>query len=481
VVSLSTDDPPVLTALAPGSVTIKAGSASADVTVFAGTLPTGTLVWSNPGNGSGIYKIVPAIPSSSGVADDFAFQGDGTVAAITSDGTTAWTAAANSWQAIPDFQGGLIAWDGGSVWKLDGVTGQLSPAYQGTSYSNICSCGTSNGDFVVAHPDGTVLMVEDDSGQGGGATVVGIDPLTGNAKFRVPLDSSTVEGAVSGGSSVYSMIIAGDGYTYVGYTYHDDYLWYDPTPDVTHLMLMRIDTSGAYDKIKIKDWSVHQHEVDDVWDFPWNLFLITNADQGVLVTWFASLGTWDNPQFENGMAAVTGTSVSLVNGPRLPGQYEVLTPVLQAQDGSYIGTVQGDVNAMLAFDLSGNIRWSVDGYWQPRIATADNGVIATGGDAGSAVTFDQNGNATGQTSTLLVQSWTGRSYQYGSIDEFDVDPTPQATPPYWSSEQANRSGNSASPLCHDQRDQLIAEYGRDVILDASYKKPYPRFTPTCLT
>ena len=41
VVSLSADDPPVLTAVAAGRVTIAAGTASADVTVWAGTLPTG--------------------------------------------------------------------------------------------------------------------------------------------------------------------------------------------------------------------------------------------------------------------------------------------------------------------------------------------------------------------------------------------------------------------------------------------------------
>jgi len=51
----------------------------------------GTVLWSNFGNGSGVYSIVPAVPSPNGVADVFAFQYDGTVQAITSDGTTAWT------------------------------------------------------------------------------------------------------------------------------------------------------------------------------------------------------------------------------------------------------------------------------------------------------------------------------------------------------------------------------------------------------
>ena len=43
VVSLSADDPPVLSALAVGRVTIVAGGASADVTVMAGdSFPIGT-------------------------------------------------------------------------------------------------------------------------------------------------------------------------------------------------------------------------------------------------------------------------------------------------------------------------------------------------------------------------------------------------------------------------------------------------------
>jgi len=106
IISLSTDDPPVITALAAGRATITAtsptnGSAAADVTVAdpvvlpGGTLPLGTVLWSNPGDGSGVQSIVPAVPSSSGVADVFAFQADGTVAAITSDGTTAWTTSAD--------------------------------------------------------------------------------------------------------------------------------------------------------------------------------------------------------------------------------------------------------------------------------------------------------------------------------------------------------------------------------------------------
>jgi hypothetical protein len=121
----------MITAVAPGNVTISVGDASADLTVYAGsTLPTGTTVWSNPGDGTGVTNIVPAVPSASGAADVFALQASGIVQAIKSDGTVAWQANAgiNS-KLIPDFQGGVIvANPNTSTWyKLDGLTGQPYP------------------------------------------------------------------------------------------------------------------------------------------------------------------------------------------------------------------------------------------------------------------------------------------------------------------------------------------------------------------
>ena len=58
IVSLSADNPPVLTALAVGRVTNLAGGASADVTVSAGPLPVGTVLWSTAGS---VDAIVPAV------------------------------------------------------------------------------------------------------------------------------------------------------------------------------------------------------------------------------------------------------------------------------------------------------------------------------------------------------------------------------------------------------------------------------------
>jgi hypothetical protein len=52
----------------------------------------------------------------------------------------------------------------------------------------------------------------------------------------------------------------------------------------------------------------------------------------------------------------------------------------------------------------------------PAIATADGGFIGYDTQvSGQVLTFDQNGAATGQIPSLPVQSWTGNTYQYGSV------------------------------------------------------------------
>ena len=92
---------------------------------------------------------------------------------------------------------------------------------------------------------------------------------------------------------------------------------------------------------------------------------------------------------------------------------------------------------MIAFDASGNVKWTIPGY-NADMATADGGIVADTGTvctpngctAGTAVTFDANGNATGQMASSPGESWTGESYATlgGSISDtgqqlFDVDVT----------------------------------------------------------
>jgi hypothetical protein len=64
------------------------------------------------------------------------------------------------------------------------------------------------------------------------------------------------------------------------------------------------------------------------------------------------------------MAITTGASASVVSAPQVPGGDQVV-PVLQAQDGSFIGTTcrycAPGYGTIVAFDASGNVRWTVSG------------------------------------------------------------------------------------------------------------------------
>jgi hypothetical protein len=437
VVSLSTDDPPVMTALSAGHVTITAGAASADVTVFADALPLGTVVWSNPGNGSGVTKIVPAVPSASGVADVFAFQGDGTVQAITSDGLTAWTAdvsgALNWGRAVPDFQGGLVVMDlnANSIMKLDGITGQSYSAYTPDGNWQL-------DDALAVHTDGTIFAIQHDN-QSEAVSVIGIDPTTGTQKFSVPVDMPSE----SGDLYVSGIMIGGDGYAYVPYEYRED-PYFNPSYD--HLRLLRVNSSGVSDNINVLDWTGPGDEMP-----PWRpVKMITNADSGILLSW----SSWDpTPTGILGMAITNGTSVSIISAPQVPDQSGAVVPVLQAQDGSFVGTAwtgeYGDVPYLVAFDATGNVRWSVPGYG-PKIATADGGVIAQAYDpdtydfTGSAVTFDLNGSATGQ-GTAATPSWRGKTYSIlgGSLADL-AQPPPKYASAFEVVAGGNPSGNATS-------------------------------------
>jgi hypothetical protein len=340
------------------------------------------------------------------VADVFAFQNDGTVQAITSDGTTAWTADMSEaylgpWYKnfIPDFQGGLIVQgygDNSSIWieKLDGITGAPYPR---------CNLGpdtgvrrTPDGDhpYVAVHPDGTVFAVVDNMIWLGGVSVVGIDPATGTQKFRVPLPQDACAGSFCG------LIIAGDGYAYVPY----NTITVDPSSPFNvdfSVMLLRIGTDGSYNRIDVHDW---------ICPADWCTYptappgMIANADTGIVLTWWGNDGVW--------MAVTAGTSASIVNTPQLPGGYP-LAPVLQAQDGSFLGAAPGSIGA---FDASGNVRWLVEGD-EPAIATADGGVIGTSG-----TTYDAQGRATGSVGPLPTYSWKGNAYQQqGSVEQTSAE------------------------------------------------------------
>ncbi len=488
--------------------------------MYYAALPTGTVIWSNPGDGSGVISIVPAVPSATGVADVFALNNDCNVQAIRSDGSVAWTAnigqppqysenftACN--QFVPDFQGGFVVKSETTtppgwlepfeyhVQKFDGMTGQAYPAYDlaGWCWSplnftgtlNGCALGSSGGDWVrsfspmVVHPDGTVFTIDGIvSLLNGNFITFGemfvdvIDPLTGQQKARIGLTDS--------GGGTGNLIVAGDGYAYVPFFSVSNW---DICPGVqkNYMKLARIDTSGNASFITLGEWDTSCPP--SIANVP-AVSIITNADQGVLVSWETQISVWTGEVFE---PQSTTYYVATVNGGSLVSQGttgQLLQPVLQAQDGSFYGT---DNNGnMVKFDQSGSVQWSVPGD-SPQIATADGGVVGA-----SSIIYDSNGRATGQvgstssaamTSTraavstygaaqataedasgslgsflTAAQSWTSDWYQIAtaSVNQLLIPPILPATPPYSSFNGANPSANATSPPCHDDRDQFTPEY-----------------------
>jgi hypothetical protein len=394
------------------------------------------VIWSNPGNGSGVYSIVPAVPSPAGVADVFAFQGDGTVEAITSEGLTAWTADVSlAGTAVPDFEGGLVTveWDSGSssIVKIHGTTGQRSVLYSTESPDWIAG--------VVAHTDGTIFAVQatDDYWFGGRASVIGIDPATGAQKFSVPVGDEDADPEEPphmlrdfGLGSSGQIIIAGDGYAYLPYAAQvadgiQGHLCQD------HLRVLRIDSNGVSDNIPVREWTDHCHE-----GFGIGTATITNADTGILLSW-ADYQHEEGPV--TGMAITAGATATQIGSPE-----NGFGPVLQTQDGWFAGlTADGEGNPSLTvLDESGSVQWSVAGFYWPRMATEDGGVIAVD-EGGAAVVFDRNGNITGTMAGLYVQSWEGNAYAYGSVVRIAAEPFALASSsaPYAG---ANASGNNTA-------------------------------------
>jgi IPT/TIG domain/Bacterial Ig-like domain (group 2)/Galactose oxidase, central domain len=251
VVTLSIDDPPIVTAVGIGTATITAGNAASFVTVLPGAvLATGTVIWSNPGDGSGVQCIIPAVPSSTGVADVFALNSDGNVQAITASGMTAWTANVGTSVAcsnlIPDFQGGLVVAAGSAIYRLDGMTGTQSS----WTYTSVSGYDLPK---PVVHTDGTIFTID-------GSSVVGINPTTGMPNVNVSMNTSTLNSAPTYNPPspdwIGNLIVAGDGYAYVPYQYSQSIRTQSTDSNTTEFLhVLRVGTAGDSYDIPVKQWS----------------------------------------------------------------------------------------------------------------------------------------------------------------------------------------------------------------------------------
>ena len=175
----------------------------------------------------------------------------------------------------------------------------------------------------------------------------------------------------------------------VGYVSYNTTTW--------HLRLLRVETTGDSYEIPLGDWQSYEANNNFQSVYVSNVSLITNADQGVLASYevdtYPNTGSMTSAFY---LATTSGPSIaSNSQVAMVPEQATPVQPMLQRQDGSFVGVVSSSVgNFMVAFTPSGGTLFTVPND-TPQIATSDNGVIGASG-----TTYDQNGNITGQTVTL---------------------------------------------------------------------------------
>jgi len=304
VITLSTDDPPVLTAQNSGTaiVTVSTAgmSAQSTVNVYAATagggFPPGTSLWSvAPASGFLPLEIHQAVPTGGNTPDLFALEkdanGNSIVRGLTADGQQLWqvpnvAAAYGANSLVPDNAGGLLAFNSAPIMsKLDGGSGL--PVW---SYTPSRAFDYVDNLSVAVHPDNTIFAVEDNYLSDGNSRLVGFDGATGNVVFQyqIPAGTSTyimpsdpAHGCGPGEtlvnplpSDIGPVTVGPDGSKYLEYYTHswlDNYFsvgyrlnyppyaigyscWFSETYSAS-LQLLRIDPNGGSSTQSIRSFS----------------------------------------------------------------------------------------------------------------------------------------------------------------------------------------------------------------------------------
>jgi hypothetical protein len=437
VVSLSSDDPPVITALAPGTAIFYVVGMPILVTVYSGSsLPAGTPIWSVPAVSFPNFPTIalPAVPSASGA--DLLVLEESWVLAFSSDGSMPWKAAVGrdtSTQLIPDFSGSALVTQRvaqtdacgshftHSLARVDPTTQQLTTLYTFASSCAVSDSGATQ--TAIPHPPGAVFVLDapppgpyygnscpnPTTGQleQCQATVTVVNPSTGQAVASVPLENTTwvdnTGGMVFGTShganlpGLGGMIVAGDGNAYLPYVYANS------TADLpgngtieeqsaVYLMLLRVSPDGTFAKLQLDTGTL-----DEINPPPFSgtqctatgsLFggfgptaVITDAANGAAV--FATVNQWPGGNCWE-VAPQSSVQISYVSqsglGSQVNAPVNAFWPALQREDGSYVGT-DGNEN-LIALGLDGSLVWQQSiGQTPitPLYATADGGAIVTSG------------------------------------------------------------------------------------------------------
>ena len=478
--SITSGSPSTFTALAAGQVTLTATvqtvSAQAQISIYApdGSLPPNTVLWSVPIPGNpAIKQIIPAVPNTNDDIDVFAYDSAGYLSAVSKDGVMQWRRPVPGGRltigfsnevftvALADcFYGmdpiaGSTAVSRHKLQRLDQQTGQMVDLYEfgwqtdhpGGEVFGRCgngplvnSAGSDNSgtDTVVPTPDGK-LFIQDLT------SVSMMDIATNSIQATVNLESSTFV-PLSGPTVTYApyagkMIVAGDGNAYVVYRYYQQTQLPD-TPDSTGmaqwidtLMALRMSTDGTFAKIQLNQTtSVVEGGVPlyayltpsglykerESLDDPLMLSVITNADVGATAFTYTFNGPTVTPT-QTTLYPVTASAASSGVALDVPS----FTPVLQREDGNYVGT--DSQNHLVALGPSG-LLWQksvipnpVDPEAQPlpnypRYLAEDGSVLTSSvapqpGAQGILYVVDPTGNVTSQIPDAgLFRSWFGDQY-----------------------------------------------------------------------
>ena len=307
VVSLSTDDPPLLTAVGAGTATITATkdalAATATVTVVAGdSLPDGTVKWSIEDLGT-----QPISVNTVGLEGPATFTstfdaGAWTVNALSADGRHLWTEAAPGQPVMADHAGALVAYTGSSTGLARFAGPPEAVPWRHQAAGTLLT-------FPSQAPDGTIYVIDHQpatSPRGSSisdAFVLAIDGNTGALKYRYALprsrfvyDSIFPDALANGctqppeeyGVSYSAPVIGSDGRAYVTVGPHDVHVnrrWINNAcvdalvEYESRIELIALSASGAVTTLELMT------QTDDhCYEIPYPKQVLTDGTSGILVT-----------------------------------------------------------------------------------------------------------------------------------------------------------------------------------------------------
>jgi hypothetical protein len=503
VVTLSMDDPPVLTAQNPGIATITATSgnltAQATVNVYlpgsnGGGLPAGTVLWSVPPSaGFGPRALLQAVPTSNQTPDLLSVEtANGNTSTVIrglmADGQQISTGFINESVAttIADNLGGTVSATAygmsnssrpgnlNSLIRMDGASGLQSWYYDSPG---LVSTG-------AVRPDGTLFAVEQSGGYYSNQTgrLLGLDGASGNPVFQYQLplsfqnhygneDDCTFHDSGFSSPQTGPMSIAPDNAVYVEVLTRTLIDVFDCNTFTNNLagsgstlQLLRAGASGTSLLPLSSSSSIFQFQGPGE--------VIPDGQGGVLATWdmnFQSIGTFTD------VAHVTHVDQNgNVTDYTLPfSQLEGWCGDAPCQgDGSRGHLVLGDNNIafasnsheLIAFDVnSGAVQWTrlaPQNHQFPLVAaSAGSGVVATdlsydnsNNPTEQVVSFDSTGNSTYDTSiasgiTNLDYWGLGEYLGVSSVFQQVMSATPFEVPLTPSPRRgSDRSGNGGPNL-----------------------------------